>query len=358
MSQWVLGMLPTKEVDLETPRVLKQLNEASRALAELKGAAYLIPNQEILITTLTLQEANESSAIESIITTQDDLYKSELEDFSTYNPETKEVKRYASALREAYIEVKKKGIITLGMVNSIQAKLIGTDTGLRKIPGTTLKNARTGEIIYQPPQRMDEIESLMDNLIKFINDDELSGLDPLIKMAIIHHQFESIHPYYDGNGRTGRILNILYIVGKELLDLPILYLSRYIVKSKNRYYEVLQRVRSHNEWEEFVLYMLEGIEKTSKETISTIKRIAGLMQEVKNKMRNSPKKIYSQELLNIIFKYPYTKIEFLTLHLDINRVTASKYLSILVELGILKIHKVGRQKYFVNTALVRILASD
>ena len=225
-----LALLPLPNIELwETRSVLKKTAEAHRYLAELKGVAASIPNEAILINTLALQEAKDSSEVENIVTTHDELYKANLFEEAITNPATKEVQDYAFALKQGFHIARQNKLIRLSDILAIQQNLEHNNAGLRKLPGTELKNTRTGEVIYTPPQHADDIAELMENLILFINDDEQCDADPLVKMAIIHHQFESIHPFYDGNGRTGRILNILYLVIKDLLNLPVLYLSRYII---------------------------------------------------------------------------------------------------------------------------------
>ena len=259
--------------DVETKAVLKSLPSAHASLAELKGIASTMPNQSILINTLGLQEAKDSSAIENIITTHDDLYKSELNLDSFKSQNAKEVQNYIAATKTGFELISKSGLITNRTILKIQEVLEGNKAGFRKLPGTTLKNASTGEIIYTPPQDPEEIKDLMTNLEKFINDKESCNFDPLVKMAIIHFQFESIHPFYDGNGRTGRIINILYLIQEKLQDLPILYLSKYIIKNKLDYYRLLQEVRIKNNWEEWLLFMIRAVDQTSRETIELIIKI-------------------------------------------------------------------------------------
>jgi Fic family protein len=344
-------------IDLETKEILKKTATARSALAEMKGVATSIPNESILISTLSLQEARDSSAIENIITTQDDLYQS---DFLTRNFKSiaaKEVHCYALALREGFIEVKEKGFISNAHIQKIQEMISENDAGFRKLPGTALKNEQTGEIVYTPPQQHDEIQELMKNLEQFINDGSQSNLDPLVKMAIIHHQFESIHPFYDGNGRTGRIINILYLVKEGLLSIPILYLSRFVNQNKSSYYKLLQQVRTENLWEEWILFILEGIEQTSLYTIKQINDIKALMLKHKNKIRSELRKIYSQDLLNNIFRHPYTKIEFVMKDLSVSRITATRYLDELALLNILNKQKLGRENYYINTELFNLLGN-
>jgi len=353
-ENWKLKELPLT-VDIETKAVLKSLPSAHAALAELKGIASTIPNQIILVNTLGLQEAKDSSAIENIITTHDDLYKSELNLDFYKSLEAKEVQNYISALKKGFELIKTKGLITNNIIIEIQRELEGNSAGFRKLPGTALKNSSTGETIYTPPQDIDEINSLMKNLEKFINDPSISDYDPILKMAIIHYQFESIHPFYDGNGRTGRIINILYLIIEKLQNLPILYLSNYIIQNKADYYRLLQELRDNENWEEWLLFMIRGIEKTSRETIELIMQIKELMMEYKHKLRDNYK-FYSQDLLNNLFKHPYTKIDFIVNDLNVSRITAANYLNKLAEDGILKKERIGTGNYYINEKLFNLLA--
>jgi len=354
---YIVPELPLS-IQLETKPVLKKLAKAHQALAELKGVTGIIPNQSILINTLSLQEAKDSSAIENIITTHDELYKSDLsaKQFTTYA--AKEVYSYAIALRNGYEKVKKSGLLINNYILEIQQTLEENSAGFRKLSGTVLKNDQTGEVVYTPPQEGKLIFDLMINLEQFINNDESSDCDPLTKMAVIHHQFESIHPFYDGNGRTGRIINILYLVKCGLLDTPVLYLSRYINQNKSEYYRLLQAVRDHADWEGWVLYMLEGVEQTSRQTTRLIQKMRDLMQHHKHKLRDELPKIYSQDLLNNLFRHPYTKIEFLMQELQIHRNTAIKYLEELVRIGLLAKHKIGKENFYLNTALFDLLRNS
>jgi len=352
-ENWKLKELPLS-VDVETKAVLKSLPSAHAALAELKGIASTIPNQNILINTLGLQEAKDSSAIENIITTHDDLYKSELNLDSFKSLEAKEVQNYISALKKGFELIKNKGLITNNIIVRIQKELEGNSAGFRKLPGTTLKKSSTGETIYTPPQDINEINKLMANLEKFINDTSMCDYDPIVKMAIIHYQFESIHPFYDGNGRTGRIINILYLIIEKLQNLPILYFSNYIIQNKSDYYRLLQQLRDDENWEEWLLFMIHGIEKTSRETIELIIQIKELMMEYKHKLRDNYK-FYSQDLLNNLFKHPYTKIEFIVNDLNVSRITAANYLNKLAEDGILRKERIGTGNYYINEKLFKLL---
>lgn len=343
------------EVNPETTRVLKSLPSAHAALAELKGIALSIPNQSILLNTLGLQEAKDSSAIENIITTHDDLYKSELNFDNVKSLNAKEVQNYISALKKGFELTKSSGMLTNKIILQIQEELEKNNAGFRKLAGTTLKNAVSGEVIYTPPQDYDEVVRLMGNLEQFINDKTISDLDPLVKMAIIHFQFESIHPFYDGNGRTGRIINILYLILESLQDLPILYLSNYIIRNKSEYYRLLQEIREHENWEEWLLFLIKGVEETSRETIQLILSIRDLMREYKHLLRDNYK-FYSQELLNNLFKHPYTKIEFVMNDLNVSRITAANYLNKLSEDGLLKKERLGTGNYYINMPLFNLLS--
>mgnify|MGYP000003180426 CR=1 FL=1 len=347
-------------IDLETTRVLKQVGKASRALAELKGVAQTIPNEQILISSLTLQEAKESSEVENIVTTQDDLFQGDLHlGLSLLPMSVKEVLSYREAIQYGFRTIRKSKLITNNVIKQIQEQLEGNRAGFRTVPGTSLKNSR-GEEVYMPPQDGAEIERYMANLEMFINDSSLSDLDPLIKMAIIHHQFESIHPFYDGNGRTGRILNILYLVATDLLDLPILYLSRYITRNKADYYRLIQAIRDKDgdnqaEWEEWVLFILVGVEQVALETIQLVKDISRLLNDYKQRLRPVLGSRYTHELLNNLFFHPYTKIKYIEEALSVSRGTATSYLDQIVSLGLLEKTRLGRDNYYINTRLVELL---
>lgn len=348
--------LPLANIEqCETRAVLKKTAEAHRYLAELKGVATSIPNEAILINALALQEAKDSSEVENITTTYDELYKANLFEEAITNTATKEVKDYAAALKQGFQSARQSKLIRLSDILAIQQNLEHNTAGLRKLPGTDLKNARTGEVVYTPPQHADEIAKLMNNLVQFINNDELCDADPLVKMAIIHHQFESIHPFYDGNGRTGRIINILYLVTKELLNLPVLHLSRFIIHHKADYYANLQAVRDTGNWEPWLLFMLDGIIDTAQNTISLTIEMKTLMVNVKHGIRERLPKLYSQDLLNNLFNHPYTKIDFIVEDLGVTRITATKYLEQLVEHGFLMKEKVGRANYYINQPLCQLL---
>lgn len=347
-----LGDFPSPEA-LETPAVLRKAIAANKSLAELKGLTRTIPRPGILLNTLALQEARDSSEIENIITTQDDLYTDENAVKLPGSIAAKEVHRYVQALRIGYGLVQEQGILTSNHIITVFQSITERAEGFRVQPGTALVNDATQAVVYEPPQDAGEIIRLMRICEELINDDGKLPVDPLIKMAVIHHLFESIHPFSDGNGRTGRIINVLYLVLKGYLDIPILYLSRYIVRTKVQYYHLLQAVRDENRWIDWVLYMLEGVDQTAQQTIGLVQSIGSAMQEYKQRIRAIG--IYSQELLNNLFFHPYTKIEYVTKSLDVSRQTASKYLERLVEAELLEKRKIGRHNYYINRRLMRIL---
>jgi len=343
-------------VDLETKNVLKLLPDAHRALAELKGVAQSIPRQDILINTLAIQEAKDSSEVENIVTTHDEIYKATMGIENFTSSQTKEVQNYIAAMKRGYTLVKENKFISINHIIEIQQILENNDAGFRRVPGTTLKNEKTKEVVYTPPQSKAVIDELMSNLEKHLNNPDLSEVDHLIKMAVIHFQFESIHPFYDGNGRTGRILNILYLILYNYLETPILYLSRYIVQYKNDYYRLLQKVRDENAWEEYLTYMIKAITETSIETLALVKNIKTTMAAFKKELRDNYK-FYSQDLLNHLFKQPYTKIEFLQQELNVSRVTAANYLNELSDNGLLIKNKIGKSNYYVNNKLLDAISN-
>ncbi|SDF83097.1 Fic family protein [Sporolituus thermophilus] len=341
------------EAELETKTVLKQLARSHRALAELKGFADMIPNKNILINAVTINEAKDSSEIENIITTHDELFKAmSLENYN--NPAAKEVVNYRTALWHGYKLVKEKQLLTTNMIIEIQQLIENNRAGIRKLPGTVLKNAATGEVVYTPPSGEKEILFFLANLEQYINDD-FDNIDPLVKLAVVHYQFEMIHPFYDGNGRTGRIINVLYLVLKELLDSPILYLSKYIIRNKSAYYRLLQEVRTKGNWEEWVLFMLEGVEQTAEETLLLIKQINSVMEKTAEDVKQALPKIYSRELIDLLFYEFYTKIPYIERGLNVSRKTASGYLAALEEKGFLVSQKIGKEKIFLNTRLFEVV---
>lgn len=349
-----MKLLPFNDYDLKTQKILEALNEASRSLAELKGFANSIPNQHILINAITINEAKDSSAIENIVTTHDSIYKVLTE--SGYKEDAaKEIVDYRSAIWRGYEIIQKKEFISTNVLVELQSMIEPNKTGVRKTPGTKLVNSKTGETIYTPPQNESEIRDLLKNLEDYINNND-DVVDPLIKMALIHYQFESIHPFYDGNGRTGRMLNVLYLVLNGLLDSPILYLSNYINKNKDEYYKLFTEFRENDNYEDWIIYILNGIEETSKNTIELIKQIQSEMESYKEEFMTKLPKIYSDELLDSLFYEVYTRINYIEDRCGVTRQTAATYLNSLVEAGLLEYEKVGRESIYKNVRLINLLS--
>lgn len=346
-----LELLPIQK-DIETKRILKQLSKTSRALAELKGISKTMPNQNVLINAIMINEAKTSSGIENIVTTHDEIYRAMVKTINT-TPAAKEVVDYRSSIWEGYNLVKEKGLININIILKVQEKIEHNQAGIRSLPGTVIKNNITGEILYTPPQEKEKILEYMQNLEKYINNDD-DMVDPLIKLAIIHYQFELIHPFYDGNGRTGRILNILYLVLKDLIETPILYLSKYIIRNKLEYYKLLQETRITRNFEKWIIYILIGIEEMAEETIGIINEIREEILDMKHKLRDKTN-IYSKELLEALFFEFYTKIPYIQEQLNVSDKTAQKYLDNLVKLGILTSEKIGRERIYRNERLFNII---
>ncbi len=339
-------------ITLETTALLKKAIAANRQLAELKGMVHSIPNQRILINGILLQEARFSSEIENIVTTNDELYKAVTDEKLTTDPQAKEVLRYREALWHGYQLLKKRPLST-NLFIELVAIIKGQNIGIRRVPGTKIANSK-GEVIYTPPEGEAIIREKLANLEKFIHAQD--GLEPLIKLALIHYQFEAIHPFTDGNGRTGRIINILYLVETGLLETPILFLSHHILRTRTAYYEGLRRITEHNEWLEWIVYMLEAIEITATETLDRVKKILQAMEETQAQIQAKAPKIYSKDLIDILFQNPYCKIRFLEEANLVKRQTAAVYLHTLEELGLLQSIKIGLEKYYINTKLVNILS--
>jgi len=348
-----LDKLPPLREKVETIEILRQTNKSTAALAELKGIAKTIPNQAMLINAIVLQEAKDSSEIENIITTQDELYKALTVNKTAVSAETKEVVNYRKAIFYGFDLAKDQGFIKVNDIVSIQQKLVENTAGIRSTPGTVLKNDTTSEIVYTPPQEKVEILELLTNFINHYNQQE--DLSPLINLAILHFQFESIHPFYDGNGRTGRILNILYLILNDLIDVPILYLSSYIIENKSEYYRLLNQTNKLGKWEEWIMFMLKAVENTSKNTITRITNIKKQLDSTIIKVQEKASKIYRKELVELLFEQPYSKIEFVVNKLGVERKAASRYLKELESIGVLESQKVGRETLYVNKELIEIL---
>lgn len=349
-----LPLLPPIETSIETIKVLKQASKAAVALAELKGLAKTLPNPNILINAIVLKEAQASSEIENVITTQDKLYQALFAKSEKPDLATKEVLRYREALLMGTKLIKTRGFLNTNGIIAIQEELEENDAGIRRLPGTALVNDLTSEIIYTPPDSYDIIYGLMKNLEDYLNDDS-DDMSPLIKLAIQHYQFESIHPFYDGNGRTGRIINVLYLILKGLLDEPVLYLSSFIIKNKGDYYRLLQEVRTKANWEDWILFILRGVEETAVKTIEQINQINDTFGETQKLVQEKLPKIYSKDLIEQLFIHPYCKIEFLVANLKIERKGASRYLTNLEEIGILESHKKGKETIYIHSKLYSLL---
>ena len=349
-----LPLLPPSG-ELETKAVLKKAIAANKALAELKGAGELIPDQSLLIQAIGLQEAKLSSEIENIVTTNDELYRAFADQGQRTNPHTKEVLRYKDALWHGFKSIKQENRpLSTRLFEELFQIIKETSAGVRRTPGTKPANS-AGEIIYTPPEGETVIRDKLANLERFIYEE--TALDPLVKLAVMHYQFEAIHPFTDGNGRTGRIINILYLIEAGLLDIPVLYLSRHIIDHKGAYYAGLRQITVDQAWEPWVLYMLDAIEQTARATRERILSIRGLTHEGIERVKRDAPKAYSKELLELLFRQPYCKIRFLEEAGIAQRKTASQYLRALEQIGMLAPVKAGREIYYLNTALLKLLIS-
>ncbi len=348
-----LSKLPPLREKVETIEILRQANKSIAVIAELKGIAKTIPNQAMLINAIVLQEAKDSSEIENIITTQDELYKALTINKSSISFATKEVVNYREAIFHGFELITKQGFLRVNDIVSIQQKLIDNTAGIRNTPGTVLKNDKTGEVVYTPPQDRDTILDLLSNFIIYFN--QADDVSPLINLAILHYQFESIHPFYDGNGRTGRILNILYLILNKLIDVPILYLSSYIIDNKPEYYRLLNQINKTDKWDEWIIFMLKAIEVTSRDTIKRIINIKNLLDVTIIKVQEEAPKIYRKELVELLFEQPYSKTEFVVNKLNVERKAASRYLKKLEAIGIVEPKKIGREVLYINKRLIDIL---
>jgi Fic family protein len=335
-------------IDLEAPAILKKAISANRQLAELKGLVNSIPNQSVLINGIILQEARLSSEIENIVTTNDELYRADADQKLTNNPHAKEVLRYRQALWHGFNLLKRRPLSTNLFIELVSI-IHGSDIGIRRAPGTKIANSKK-EVIYTPPEGENIIRDKLSNLEKFIHADD--EVDPLVKLAIIHYQFEAIHPFIDGNGRTGRVINVLYLVEKGLLEQPILFLSHYILKNRSAYYQGLRQVTEEGAWTDWIIYMLKAIEVTAIETRHRVLRVLNAMDKAKEVIQNKAPKIYSKDLIDIIFQHPYCKIRFLEDAGLAKRQTAATYLTQLEELNLVKSMKIGKEKYYINHALL------
>lgn len=344
---------PTQEV--ETKRTLKLAIKARAALSDLKGAGRLIPNQAMLVRAIVLQEAKLSSEIENIVTTNDDLYKALSKDTFDGNPHTKEVLRYGEAVWAGHHRLQSGGLLTPNLFGELATIINDVQTDVRKLPGTRIANPVTKEIVYSPPEGEATIRQLLHDLCEFLYAED--DIDPLIKLAVAHYQFEAIHPFPDGNGRTGRVLNILYLVEQGLLDIPVLYLSRYIIQNKGDYYRGLRSVTEQGAWEDWVAYVLQAVEATAVETRTRIEAIHGAMNEAVDAIKAHAPKMYSRELVEIIYSQPYTRIAFVEEAGLAKRQTASVYLKKLEDIGLLVGVKAWRETLYLNPRLMSLLAA-
>ncbi len=347
-----LPLLPPL-VDIQTPKVLKKVISTSRALAQLNGALLALPNPTLFLDTIHLREAKASSEIENIITTNDHLFKSFVADLKQGDASTKEVLYYKNALWAAFAELEKKPIITTNLCIKIVQNIKQSTASIRTTAGTTLSNP-WGEVIYTPPSGADIIRDKLANWEKFVNEDS-DDIDPLIKMAVMHYQFEAIHPFADGNGRTGRILLLLYLKLTGLLAVPALYLSEYIIQHKTLYYQRLRGVTEQNDWEAYLLYMLDMVEKTAAAALQRLNEIIKLMEQTAASIQTLLPKVYSKDLIEIIFRLPYTKRQYLINKNIGTPKTVGNYLAELEKSGFLKSQKIGKEKIYINQALLQIL---
>ena len=352
-KKYILSPLPPPLEKIESIKIFKQLSRSTSLLGELKGIAKIIPNQKMLINAIVLREAKDSSEVENIITTHDELFRA-LSVKGSPNPQTKEVINYRKAIYRGFDIIQQQGFLRQKNIIELQKIIIENNAGIRSTPGTVLKNDRTGAVVYIPPQDKDEILNLLSNFLEHYNLG-LQNTEPLINLAVLHYQFESIHPFYDGNGRTGRILNILYLMLHKLIDIPILYLSSYISENKWEYYRLLHKVNNEDEWEEWILYMLKAIEITSKQTIDKIIQIKQSLDNTIHFVSNEAPKLYKKELIELLYEQPYSKIEFVVDKLNVERKAASRYLRKLEKMGVLRSQKIGREKIFINLELIEIL---
>ncbi|MRG44786.1 Fic family protein [Chitinophaga sp. SYP-B3965] len=346
------------EVNLETPEIFRQLAKASRHLGELNGLCASLPDPQILINTIVLQESKDSSAIENIVTSQDELYRAATEE-KTLDHTSKEVLSYRKALYTGLerMQIQQNLLLTNTMIEIVQT-IKQNKAGIRNTPGTALKNGISGEIIYTPPCCENVLREKLESLERFINDPALSSLDPLIKMALIHYQFEAIHPFSDGNGRTGRIVNALYLVQQGLLSQPVLYLSSYIVKYKTEYYQLLRGVTENNNWHDWVMYMLTAISETAQLTTYKIRSMLALKQEYERSVKHILGSSFNYDLVRLMFTLPYLKIELLEKRNIAHRQTASVWLKKLIDADILRPMKMGRTTYYINFRLMDLFVND
>ncbi len=341
-------------VNLESPDILKSCISAMSELARANALVKILPNEEILINTLPLQEARRSSEIENIVTTSDDLYRAMASDKNRIDSNLKEVLRYREALWEGVSTIRDGSKLNIQLFQQICSRILDEKMKVRN-DTVVIENRATQQLIYRPPTGYAILIKLLTNLERFIND-KTDGIQPLVKMAVLHYKFEAIHPFMDGNGRTGRILNILYLVQQGLLDLPILYLSRFFIENRDQYYHYLREVTENGSWEQWILYILAAVEQTSKDTADKIEAINRLISDFMKNARGRTKTIEREGFIDLLFKWPYCKISIVERELDCSRITATRYLNEIAALGLLKRVKMGREYYYINSELVALLS--
>jgi len=349
-----LPLLPPQE-EIESKAILKKTISASRALSELKGAITNLPNPTLFLDIIQLQEAQASSAIENIITTHDELFRASVAHKKVENPAVKEVFRYKEALWMGLDALGQRPLLSTNLFIRLVQTLKENQAGMRNVPGTQLKNPATGQVIYTPPEGEAVIREKLKNLEDYIHADD--GTDPLVKVAIIHYQFEAIHPFFDGNGRAGRILLLLFLKHTGLLDLPALFLSRYIIENKGTYYNTLRSVTEKRDWQGWIMFMLDMVEQSAKQDRKRILKIEELMTRIGREIQTQLPKVYSKDLLEILFRLPYTKRHFLAEAGLGTLKTVGNYLQELEQAGFLKSEQVGKEKLYLNVDLLKILSS-
>ena len=341
--------------DIESNDILRACISASSELTRANALVKILSNDEVLVQTLPLQEARRSSEIENIVTTNDELYRAMTSNTNQVTPATKEVLRlYREALWEGIKSLQARSTLSVRLFEQICSRILDIEMRVRTSP-VTIVNRATEQVIYTPPTGHENLNKLLTNLNNFINDKH-DGLQPLVKMAVIHYQFEAIHPFTDGNGRTGRILNILYLIHQGLLDVPILYLSRFFIQNRSEYYRYLREVTEDGNWRQWILYMLAAVTQTARDTASKIEAINVLIKNVNAKARGKTKAIEREGFVNLLFKWPYCKISIVENELECSRITAAKYLNEISRLGLLERVKVGREYYYINTSLMELLS--
>ena len=341
-------------VDLESREILKMCISAMTELSRANALVKILPNEEVLINTLPLQEARRSSEIENIVTTNDELYRAVTSDRNRIDSNTKEVLRYREALWEGVSHIREGSTLDIQLFGQICSRILGEKMKVRD-NAIVIENRATQQLIYRPPTGYGNLIRLLTNLERFIND-KADGFQPLVKMAVMHYQFEAIHPFMDGNGRTGRILNILYLVHQGLLDVPILYLSRFFIENRNEYYRYLREVTEKGSWQQWILYILAAVEETSRDTADKIEAINRLINNVMIKARGRAKAVEREGFVDLLFKWPYCKISIVERELACSRITAARYLNEIAALGLLKRVKMGREYYYINRDLMELLS--